>query len=57
MAANQARLTVAHDAHLAAGSQPPVAGRHLATAGNLARTAVLAVLIVAGSAVRTRYCR
>ncbi len=49
--ANQAQMTAAYDANVAAGTTPDTSGAFLATAGNLARMLVVAAVVVAGSAL------
>lgn len=47
--ANQAQMTAAYNANVAAGSAPATSGAFFATAGNLARMLVVAAAVVAGS--------
>ena len=47
--ANQAQMTAAYNANVAAGSAPATSGAFFATAGNLARMVVVAAAVVAGS--------
>ena len=49
--ANQAQMTAAYNANVAAGSAPATGGAFFATAGNLARMLVVAAAVVAGSAL------
>lgn len=47
--ANQAQMTAAYNANVAAGTTPATGGAFFATAGNLARMLVVAAAVVAGS--------
>lgn len=57
VSANQAQMTAAYDANVAAGTTPATGGAYLATAGNLARMLVIAAAVVAGSVLLDRRAR
>ena len=52
--ANQAQMTAAYEANVAAGTLPATGGTTLATAGNVVRMLVVAAAVVAGSALLDR---
>lgn len=52
--ANQAQLTAAFDTYQVQGAQPVAGGNYYSTAGNLARMAVIAILVIGGGVLLER---
>lgn len=57
VAANQATMMAAYETYQAQGAQPAAGGHAFATAGNLARIAFVAAVIIAGSLLQERRAR